>query len=294
MFANTVKFNDDTKVIEYHVEEEVEANDTDYEEENDDPKQILIKLLKGRSFGKEEFGSDYESNAELKRNVETTFSTLEKHANNQFYIPDFKSLGKLQKDQLVMDETNNIKKMVGEEDKSCPKCSELMKVNYNNCQVCYRETVDMRCNHCVPYLFDLCSPKCREIYEGCISVIEITNDNDEPIIVIEDDGQNMVLKVTDHKLFYQELNQKDSLMVNKPCMNCNKNHETTSTTTIKSSSAPMEDADVDDEDEDESRIVRIGVIPIKCYNCSTNYSYLVACGTCYQKSGLQYLCDECE
>lgn len=286
MFANTVKFNDDTKVIEYHVEvEDVDDNDTDYEEENDDPKQILIKLLKGRSFGKEEFGSDYESNAELKRNVETTFSTLEKHANNQFYIPDFKSLGKLQKDQLVMDEKNNIKKMVGEEDKSCPKCSELMKINYNNCQVCYRETVDMRCNHCVPHLFDLCSPKCREIYEGCISVIEITNDNDEPFIVIEDDSQNMVLKVTDHKLFYKELNQKDSLMVNKPCMNCNEDHETTSTST-----KPGENED----DEDESRIVRIGVIPIKCYNCSTNYSYLVACGTCYQKSGLQYLCDECE
>jgi hypothetical protein len=285
MFANTVKFNDDTKVIEYHVEEEVEANDTDYEEENDDPKQILIKLLKGRSFGKEEFGSDYESNAELKRNVEVTFSTLEKHANNQFYVPDFKSLGKLQKDQLVMDEKNNIKKMVGDEDKSCPKCSELMKVNYNNCQVCYRETVDLRCNHCVPYLFDLCSPKCREIYEGGISVIEIINDNDEPFIIIEDDGQNMVLKVTDHKLFYQELNQKDLLMVNKPCMNCNMTDDNESKTQPETE---------EDDEVDESKIVRIGVIPIKCYNCSSNYSYLVVCGTCYQKSGLQYLCDECE
>jgi hypothetical protein len=282
--SNTVKFSDEHKIIEYHVEKEVEeANDTDYEEENEDPKEILIKLLKGRSFGKEEYGTDYESNTELKRNVETTFSTLEKHAKNQFYIPDFKSLGKIQKDQMVMEEKNNIKKVVGEEDLACPKCSELMQVNYNNCQVCYRETVDRRCNHCIPYLFDLCSPKCREIYEGGISVIEITNDNDEPFIVIEDDGQNMVLKVTDHKLFYQELNQKDALMVNKPCMNCNENHEN------KSKPEEMEDDEVD-----ESRITRIGVIPIKCYNCSVNYSYLVACGSCYQKSGLQYLCDECE
>lgn len=259
--------------------EEDECNDTDYEEENQDPRETLKLLLKGRSFGKEEFGSDYESNADLKRQVEIAFNNLNKKPNTMI-IPDFKSL----RDSTHIEEKNDIPKIIGKDNvknlQPCPDCSELMHVTYNNCQVCSRETVDVRCTHCVPHLFDLCSPKCREIYEGGTSIIEITNDQDEPIIVIEDDGQNMVLTVINHKLFYQELNQKDSLMINKPCPNCNSEEEN--------------DGDGDHDEDEKPDKIKIGVIPVKCYSCSTNYSYLVVCGTCYHKSGVKYLCDECE
>ena len=43
----------------------------------------------------------------------------------------------------------------------------------------------------------------------------------------------------------------------------------------------------------DETIKKIGVIPVKCYNCCENYSYLIVCGTCYSKSGIKYVCDEC-
>ena len=39
---------------------------------------------------------------------------------------------------------------------------------------------------------------------------------------------------------------------------------------------------------------RIGVVPLKCHHCNLNYSYLIVCGKCYQKSGMKYICDECD
>ena len=273
--------------------DEIEAgNDTDYEEENEDPVELLKKLVKDRSFGNEEYGQDYESNAELRRQVEITFNSI-KNPDSKFYIPDFNP--EIRKDPFIKEELNDIPKILGKEKEKdsqhCSKCNELMSVNYNPCNVCFRETVDVRCINCFPNILELCSNKCREIYEGVISVIRITNDDDEPIIVIEDDGQNMVLQVINHKLFYQELNEKDKLMLNKPCMNCNEGEE---------------EVDGDGEEDEEGdelddinigrneRKKKIGVIPIKCHTCQANYSYLVVCGTCYQKSGLNYLCDECE
>jgi hypothetical protein len=51
----------------------------------------------------------------------------------------------------------------------------------------------------------------------------------------------------------------------------------------------------DKEDiENNDNIIKNGVIPVKCYNCNDNYSYLIACGQCYLKSGLLYICEECE
>jgi len=307
-----VSFSHEDLIHEYEKENsyivELE-NDTDYEEENEDPHKVLQKLLKGRSFGTEEYGDDYESNAELKRQVEVTFNNFQQKANNSFNssitIPDLKAI----RDPLQIEEKNNIKKIVGNEyDKNlqpCQTCSELMTVNYNNCQVCSRETVDIRCKHCIPNIFDLCSPKCREIYEGGISVIEITNDDDEPFVVIEDDGQNMVLTVTNHKIFYSELSQKDILAINKPCPNCNQDEESETDNQNEDPSEPISEDDheimkaikkkeKEENVEEDDNKVKIGVVPIKCYNCSVNYSYIVGCSTCYQKSGLQYLCEECE
>lgn len=306
MSKRKVSFTHEDLIHEYEIEKENQNDSdpgTDYEEENEDPREMLQKLLKNRSFGNEEFGDDYESNAELKRQVEITFNDFQQKANNSFNnsikIPDMKSL----KDPLLIEEKNDIKKIVGKEydknEKPCPTCSELMTVNYNNCQVCSRETVDIRCKHCIPNIFDLCSQKCRDVYEGGISVIEITNDDDEPFVVIEDDGQNMVLTVTNHKIFYKELSQKDIISINKPCPNCNKEKEYDEDESEGDKQQKlMEKINMgldkkDDEDENDHR-VKIGVVPIKCYNCSVNYSYIVGCGICYQKSGLQYLCDECE
>jgi hypothetical protein len=97
----------------------------------------------------------------------------------------------------------------------------------------------------------------------------------------------MVLTVVNHKLFYQELNQKDSLMINKPCPNCNPSDDI-------SGNKNTDNIEEHEDDEDVVEKIKIGVIPVKCYSCSTNYSYLVVCGTCYHKSGMKYLCDECE
>ena len=271
--------------------------DTDYEDE--DPKETLRKLLKGRSFGTQEFGRDYKSNAELKRQLETTFNMFQKKANTEMFIPDFKKF----KDPFQVEKANNIPKIIGKEkDKHlqpCPKCDELMCINYNNCQVCYRETVDVRCLNCFPNLLDLCSPKCREIYEGGISVIEITNDDDETILIIEDDSENMVLKVISHKLFYQELSEKDIKNINKPCLECNPdiqhkpNIENSDGENWEKIFEKMDKSNPDDAEIEDETIKKIGVIPVKCYNCCENYSYLIVCGTCYSKSGIKYVCDEC-
>lgn len=297
--AKNVKFNELIHISEFTKEKDYNedadtGNDTDYEEENIDPVEILTKLLKKKSFGTEEFGQDYESNNELRRQVESTFNSLNNGFKNinKFYIPDFNP--ELGNDPFIKAELNDIPKILGKEKekdlKPCEKCSEIMQVNYNPCQVCYRETVDVRCINCFPNILEVCSDKCREIYEGGVSVIEITNDNDETIIIIEDDDQNMVLRVINHKLFYQELNEKDSLMINKPCMNCNEDNMEGNREENDNNS----NNDEKDEEEDDDTKNKIGVVPIKCYNCKGNYSYLVVCPICYQKSGIKYLCDDCE
>jgi len=278
-----VKFDELIHISEFNKQDEP-GEDTDYEEENQDPVEILTKLLKKKSFGIEEFGQDYESNNELKRQVESTFNSLNNgfKNSNKFYIPDFNP--ELCNDPFIKGEVNDIPKILGKEKekdlKPCEKCYEIMQVNYNPCQVCFRETVDVRCINCFPNILEICSDKCREIYEGGITVIEITNDNDEPIIIIEDDEQNMVLRVINHKLFYQELNEKDSLMINKLCPNCNMDED--------------DNGDDINEDNENDNKNKIGVVPIKCYNCKGNYSYLVVCPVCYHKSGIKYLCDDCE
>ena len=74
-------------------------------------KETLKKLLKGRSFGVEEFGRDYESSVELRRKLETTFNMFQKKANTEMFIPDFKKL----KDPFLIEEANNIPKILGQE-----------------------------------------------------------------------------------------------------------------------------------------------------------------------------------
>ncbi len=280
-------------------------NDTDYDEDKLDPKEVLINLLKGRSFGTDSYGDDYESTVELKRNLETTFENLHKLAFNidnlnkfnQFpninYKKDLKN--NLTKSRLCDLENNNIEKILGpEKDKEgtpCSKCSEPMTMNYNPCNICSRETIDIRCINCVPNILELCSPKCRSIYEGEMSVIEITNNNDETIIIIEDDGENMVLQVVNHNLFYQELNQKDSLTINKPCPNCLEDLENEENSRLQE----YQEAIANNEPVDNliDPRTKICPIPVKCYNCNDNYSFLVICPVCYQKSGIKFICDEC-
>lgn len=313
MAKKSVSFNkhheillfDDNQIIESENETE---NDTDYEDE--DPKETLLKLINKRSFGMEEFGDDYESTVELKRLVETTFENLRQKANNtNLLIPNFQNKQIARKDPFINQELNDIPKILGKENenhmKPCEKCSEPKQVAYNPCQVCSRETVDVRCLNCYPKILDLCSPKCREIYEGDMSVIEITNEHDETFIIIEDDGNNMVLQVINHKIFYEELNEKDSKMINKLCQNCNEEEnenkkydednldlELEQDENRNSSSNNIE-INFENDVEIDTR-PRIGVVPLKCHHCNLNYSYLIVCGKCYQKSGMKYICDECD
>ena len=311
MAKKSVSFNkhhdillfDDKQIIESENDDE---NDTDYEDE--DPKETLIKLIKKRSFGMEEFGDDYESTVELKRLVETTFENLRQKANNtNLLIPNFQNKQIARKDPFINQELNDIPKILGKENenhmKPCEKCSEPKQVAYNPCQVCSRETVDVRCLNCYPKILDLCSPKCREIYEGEMSVIEITNEHDETFIIIENDGNNMVLQVINHKIFYEELNEKDSKMINKLCQNCNEeenenkkydedNLELEQDENMNSSSNNIE-INFENDGEVDTR-PRIGAVPLKCHHCNLNYSYLIVCGKCYQNSGMKYICDDCE
>ena len=76
--AKSVKFNQNVE-IKYisEVSSNNTDNDTDYEEENENPIEILKSLMKKKSFGIEEFGQDYESNIELRRKVEITFNNLQ-------------------------------------------------------------------------------------------------------------------------------------------------------------------------------------------------------------------------
>ena len=207
-----IRFNDEIKIKYYDNDNENQIDSdsgTDYEEENMDPVELFKNLIKNRkkSFGIEEYGNDTQSNNELKRKVETVLDTL-KNGHKIKNIPEFNP--ESTKDPFIKSELNDIPKILGKEkDKDLQpweKCYEIMQVNYNPCSVCSRETVDVRCLNCYPNILELCSDKCKDIYEGNMSVIEINNNNDKPIIVIEDDGHNMVLTVTNHKLFYEELN----------------------------------------------------------------------------------------
>jgi len=291
-----------------------EDNDTDYEEEFTDPRETLLKLLKKRSFGEEEFGDDYQSNVELKRKIETTFNSFKKKSAIDFYIPDFKNIKNNNNsstntndvnDVNDVNEINNIdaiNSIIGKDkDKNlqpCPNkdCNEIMTINYNSCQVCFRETIDVRCPKCIPNILDLCSEKCKDIFNGSTIQVNITNDLNEPFIVIEDDGENMVLSVINHKIFYEELSHKDLLMINKPCINCNpENNLNNGNEDNDEDNLENNQDNLDKEDiENNDNIIKNGVIPVKCYNCNDNYSYLIACGQCYLKSGLLYICEECE
>ncbi len=311
MAKKSVSFNKHHEILLYDDKQIIESeneNDTDYEDE--DPKETLTKLIKNRSWGIEEFGDDYESNIELKRLVETTFESLRQKANNtNLLIPNFESKQIARKDPFINQELNDIPKILGKDNDNhmqpCEKCSEPKQISYNPCQVCSRETVDVRCLNCYPKILDLCSPKCREIYEGDMSVIEITNEHDETFIIIEDDGNNMVLRVVNHKIFYEELNEKDSKMINKLCQNCNEEEnenkkydednlelEHEQNETMNSSSNNIE-INFENDIEVDTR-ARIGVVPLKCHHCNLNYSYLVVCGKCYQNSGMKYICDDCD
>ena len=249
-----------------------EGNETDYEDEN--PEATFRKLVGRQRFKVEEYGDDYESTAELRRNAEMAFNY-----GKELFSQTQLELQMPEKDPLELEQKNDFKKIMGKEydqhQNACPKCSEIMTIQYNHCQVCSRETVDVRCPNCVPDLFDLCSEKCQNVFQGNIGVVEIKDPNGKTFIVIEDDDGTLVLRVTDHSLFYSQLNQKDSLNINKNCQNCYPE-------------------DKEEEDIDPDLIQKVGVVPLKCEYCSENYSYLIACLKCYQQSGLKYICDECE
>ncbi len=305
MSKKSVTFNKHHEILLYNDSQQIENeddNDTDYEDE--DPKETLLKLLNKRSFGIEEFGDNFESNVELKRLVETTFENLGKKANNiNSMIPNFQSKQNARKDPFINQELNDIPKILGKEHENnmqpCETCSEPKQIAYNPCQVCSRETVDVRCLNCYPKILDLCSTKCREIYEGDMSVIEIVNQYDEPFIIIEDDGNNMVLQVINHKIFYEELSDKDTKIINTLCQNCNENENKKydegdmELEEHENSNSSLNEMNIESETEIDTR-PRIGVVPLKCHQCNLNYSYLIVCGKCYQTSGMKYICDDCE
>jgi hypothetical protein len=257
-----------------------EDQDTDYEDE--DPEITFKKLIKNKYLKVEEYGDDYESTSELKRSVELAFNygkELISQRNLELQMPE--------KDSLEIEIKNDLKTIMGSQyeknETPCPKCSEIMSVQYNYCQVCSRETVDIRCPICVPDLFDLCSDKCRLIFQERIYIAEIKNEDGITFIIIEDEDDNMVLRVVNHQIFYSLLNEKDSLNINKPCPECStkkKKYE--------------EEEEEEEEEQDEELIQKIGIVPLKCISCKDSYSYIVGCIKCFKKTGLQYICDECE
>uniref|UniRef100_A0A6C0E676 Uncharacterized protein n=1 Tax=viral metagenome TaxID=1070528 RepID=A0A6C0E676_9ZZZZ len=266
------------KKVRFNVPDVDNDQDTDYEDE--DPEITFKKLIKDRYLKVEEYGNDYESSSELKRNVELAFNygkELLSQRNLELQMPE--------KDKLEIEIKNDLKTIMGSEyennEKPCPKCYENMSIQYNYCQVCSRETVDIRCPVCVPDLFDLCSDKCKSIFQDKIYVAEIKDENGETFIVIEDEEDNLVLRVTNHQLFYSLLNEKDMLNINKPCPECSiqlqKNTE-----------------DEEETEVDQDYIPKIGIVPLKCQTCKDSYSYMVGCLKCFKKSGLKYICDECE
>jgi hypothetical protein len=117
----------------------------------------------------------------------------------------------------------------------------------------------------------------------------------------------MVLRVINHKIFYEELNEKDTISINKLCQNCNEeeiineekkydedNLEPEQEEDLNSQSN-ANNIEINFENDIEVDIrPRIGVVPLKCHHCNLNYSYLIVCGKCYQNSGMKYICDDCE
>jgi len=275
--------SEDLKKVRFDLPELEDGSDTDYEDE--DPQKTFRKLIKGKNIKVEEYGDDYQSSAELRRNAEMAFNYGQELVSQR----DLESR-QPSKDPLEIEKKNDLKNLMGNEYdmnmEPCPKCSEIMVLQYNHCQVCSRETVDVRCPVCVPDLFDLCSVKCQKIFEGHMHVANITNKEGKTFIVIEDDD-NLALRVVDHKLFYAQLNQKDLKMINQPCPNCLKEDQVNQTD-------PENKPEHEEDEMDEETIQKVGVAPMKCEYCLENYSYLVACLKCFQESGLKYICDACE
>jgi hypothetical protein len=117
------------------------------------------------------------------------------------------------------------------------------------------------------------------VFQERIYVSEIKDKNGEIFIVIEDEDDNLVLRVINHQIFYGQLNQKDMLNINKPCQEC-------------LSQQTKDEEQLEDLEDDQ--IQKVGVVPLKCQSCKQNYSYFVSCLKCFKKSGLGYICDECE
>lgn len=146
--------------------------------------------------------------------------------------------------------------------KPCPKCQTIQTIGFSNCNICQREKVMVRCQKCFSSVFDLCSQKCHDIYDGKIALINIKDNSGNIFITIEDyyDG-NMALRVVNHSILNQVLTDKDRKMIGNTCLDCKDN---------------------------------ILLAPVKCKQCQINYSYIVQCHNCTSKKGLKYYCDDCD
>jgi hypothetical protein len=144
----------------------------------------------------------------------------------------------------------------------CEKCQNIKEPHQFPCVICKRLMCYNNCKICdgtPKSLFDACSPKCKQILNGEGHIIPIQH-NHANVIIIEDFGEYMGLKVVDHFVLNQILTEQQKNKLDKNCDNCKTNKYT--------------------------------LLPYKCWSCKDVYTYEVECVTCYNKNG--YLCDECD
>jgi hypothetical protein len=144
----------------------------------------------------------------------------------------------------------------------CEQCEGIKEQHKFTCIVCQRLMAYHNCNNCnqkIENIFDVCSPKCKQIVNGEAHIIPI-NYNHKSLLVIEDFDEYMGLKVVDHTLLQQVLSYEQKENLNQKCKEC--------------------------------REGTYNLLPYKCWSCKDVYTYEVSCNKCYNKNG--YLCDECD
>lgn len=208
---------------------------------------------------------------------------------------------------------NDFKKLLDQESldrlgKECSNqdCQEKYLIRFPNCYVCYRETAMVSCPKCNQDILSVCSPKCQDILNGKISLIEFRDKNDNLFVVLEDhNASGMILKVIDHKILGQELGHDLRALIGQECIECIRNYFLDN----------LEDFDFEFQDDDHQvdlneyfeehydmirghaqnqdyEFMKNTLIGFKCNQCLKNYTFDVGCPKCDQKE--LYFCAECK
>jgi hypothetical protein len=218
-----------------------------------------------------------------------------------------------EKNLHLASEYNDFKKILDQDslnriDKECQTkgCQDKYSIIFPNCYICNRETTMVGCKKCNQNVLTLCSPKCENIFNGNISLIEFRNSDDKVFLILEDhQASGMILKVIDHNILDNEIGHELRTTIGEECNECIRKYFMDN----------LEDFEFDNQDDNyqvdlqeyfeenydnikkhaetqEYKFMNYTLIAFKCNQCLNNYTFDIGCPNCDQTE--IYFCDMCK